>query len=452
MSISPASSQHRDIFDVIVVGAGLSGLHAAYLLQEIGLSTLILEARDRVGGKTLSTDRVDGITVKQEYGAAWINNSTQSQIWKLACELGLAGMVQLSEGKVVAQDIDGNCIEAIKQCLTLRDMVEDITTCTDGPLQSHVERESLDSISFGTYLHRNTKGSKRAQASAKTTSELEEGYCRCEAIKKHGGQYIRVKEGVSSFGERMLQRLVPGTLKLESPVKTIKEISELGLTQVTITAAGGAQSFLAKRVIISIPSPVYRTITFSPPLSPKKRAYVNATRYSSYTKYLIMFKTPFWREKGYCGLAQSFVGPVSVFRDTSADDAEDQQYCLTCFICGSFARSWSALSSSEKRSAVLKQVSVIFAGGRDITVWFEEALESPWMDEEYSGWGCPMPILPPGVLSRCWDAFTATEGALHFIGNETATIWRGYMDGAIRTAERGSAEVIAALKAQKASP
>jgi predicted NAD/FAD-binding protein len=106
-----SSFRERGVWDVIVIGAGVSGLHSAYLLQKAGLSALVLEARDRVGGKILTTDRVKGTSIRQEYGAAWINDSTQDHIWKVAAELGLTPMIQVSEGRVVAQDLDGRCLE-----------------------------------------------------------------------------------------------------------------------------------------------------------------------------------------------------------------------------------------------------------------------------------------------------------------------------------------------------
>lgn len=268
--------------------------------------------------------------------------------------------------------------------------------------------------------------------------------------QKDGGQYIRIREGVSAISERMALRLAPQSLKMEATVKRVEEVAGLGLKQVTILGKDGLQVYLARQVVMSVATPVYRTITFSPPLSSRKAAYVNSTRYSSYTKYQAIFSEPFWRRYGYCGLAQSFVGPASAFRDTSVEEGDSQNYAFTCFIAGSLGRKWAALPAEERKAAMLHQLSQIFANGDDISHLFVAGLESPWMTEEHNGWGCPIPTLPPGVYNECWDSFVAPENGVHFIGNEASSMWRGYLDGAIRTAERGSAEVIATLKKEKA--
>lgn len=100
-----------EVVDVAVIGAGISGLRAASLLQRAGISTVVLEARPRVGGKILTTDREPGTSIRQEYGAAWINDTTQDRIWALVKEFRLTPVISNSEGKVVAQDFSGNCVE-----------------------------------------------------------------------------------------------------------------------------------------------------------------------------------------------------------------------------------------------------------------------------------------------------------------------------------------------------
>lgn len=92
--------------DVVVVGAGFSGLKAAYDVQKAGLSCIVVEARDRVGGKTWSTDST-GSDKFVDRGAAWINDTNQSEVFALVQALGLKTVVQNTTGNVVQQDLDG---------------------------------------------------------------------------------------------------------------------------------------------------------------------------------------------------------------------------------------------------------------------------------------------------------------------------------------------------------
>jgi len=93
--------------DVVVIGAGISGLQAAVDVQKAGLSCVVLEARDRVGGKTLSIDPLgEGKVV--DMGAAWINSTNQSRMYDMAKSFGLQTVVQNTLGDVIQQDVDGS--------------------------------------------------------------------------------------------------------------------------------------------------------------------------------------------------------------------------------------------------------------------------------------------------------------------------------------------------------
>lgn len=93
-------SGKKEEVDVVVIGAGLSGLEAARLVQQTGLSVAVLEARDRVGGKTWSVSAAGG-KGRADVGAAWINDSNQSRIYGMVKRFGL---------EVVKQNTIGDCI------------------------------------------------------------------------------------------------------------------------------------------------------------------------------------------------------------------------------------------------------------------------------------------------------------------------------------------------------
>lgn len=91
------------MFDVLVIGAGLSGLQAAYTAQQSGLSTVVIEARNRVGGKIWSVPLASGRGYA-ELGGAWINDTLQPRVWAYTQQFGLKVVKQRLEGRAVMQE------------------------------------------------------------------------------------------------------------------------------------------------------------------------------------------------------------------------------------------------------------------------------------------------------------------------------------------------------------
>lgn len=284
------------------------------------------------------------------------------------------------------------------------------------------------------------------------------GLLQMRSDRKHGGQYLRVRQGTQLFAHGLAGALPRDVVRLETPVTGITSVgnddddsnsSSSSWMQVT-TATG--EVYTARKVITSVPSPVLKTIAFCPPLPPAKRLLVESATYGYYTKAMLVFRTPFWVRHGFCGLTQSFTGPASIVRDTSSPP--DDKHVLTCFLVGGPGRAWAQLPSDEARTqALLAQLAALFGVDLDTTVraLFVDMVRYEWTGDEWAGWGCPCTSLPPGVLAAVGShALRDPVGNVHFVGTETAAEWKGYMEGAVRSGERGAAEVIAQLKGASA--
>lgn len=316
---------------------------------------------------------------------------------------------------------------------------------------------SLDSLTFEAYLRsRGANAAALATATVWTRAMLGQdprdvsalyflNYCKSgggllqmRSDRKHGGQYLRIRQGTQGFSLGLAASLPEGTVKLSQPVYSIVQNADRSVK----VQAGGAV-YAARKVIITIPSPAIKNISFHPRLPLAKQAFLQSTTYGYYTKAMMEFRSPFWTKAGFCGLAQSFIGPASVVRDSCSP--EDRKYLLTCFMAGDPGRAWAALSTSEREQSLLRQLGKLFSHG-DLESEFIQMTTYEWVNDEYSGWGCPCTSLTPGVLDTLGpDALRESCGNLHFAGTETAGEWKGYMEGAIRSGERAASEVVKAL-------
>ncbi|KAI7555078.1 amine oxidase [Hortaea werneckii] len=264
------------------------------------------------------------------------------------------------------------------------------------------------------------------------------GLLALRSDRKGGGQHLRVRQGTQLFARGLASDLPSGTIMLSTSVKTI---TQSGRQQVSVCV--GDTVFSARKVITTVPSPILQHITFDPPLPPKKLAWSSSTQYGYYTKAMMQFNSPFWIEKGLCGLAQSFIGPASVVRDTSSP--QDDKHILTCFMAGDPGKAWSLLSEENRVQALLKQLEQLF-GVSDLRHSFKKLHSYDWSSDELSGWGCPSVSLAPGVIGSIGaDALRQPWYNMHFAGTETAGEWKGYMEGAVRSGERAASEVVTSL-------
>ncbi len=136
---------------------------------------------------------------------------------------------------------------------------------------------------------------------------------------------------------------------------------------------------------------------------------------------------------------QSFIGPVSVTRDSSVDGKG--VYSLTCFVVGDPAAPWISLSPEERLKRVIAHIKRAFGPIVGDVPEPIDAVHHVWAEDQWSQ-GCPCPVMPPGVLSEFGHALRTKHENVHFVGTETAFEWKGYMEGAVRSGERGAKEVV----------
>lgn len=267
---------------------------------------------------------------------------------------------------------------------------------------------------------------------------------------KDGGQYLRFVKGTQSLSLGLAAQLHPDTLHLSSPVTSITQSvamdSASNRVMTVTTSSKPSKTYKCHRVILSLPTPLHKSITFSPSLPEAKTALSNSNIQGYTNKIILLYSSPWWRaarqDGPLCGLLQSFIGPITVTRDSSVDSA--QQYSLTCFLVGAVGRRLSLVSQTERFAAVVDHVNRVF--GKFVQV--EQPLtvvEYEWTKDEWSG-GCPVPVAPPGVTGKYEEALRKRFGGVHFVGTETGWEWKGYMDGAVRSGKRGAEEVIEALR------
>ncbi|OQU95645.1 hypothetical protein CLAIMM_01827 [Cladophialophora immunda] len=455
--------------DVVVVGAGLSGLQAATDVQATGFSCVVLEAKDRVGGKTFTTTVENG-PGSLDLGAAWINDKTHDRMYALFNKFGCEPIIQRMEGNEVFRMSSKDrsyhtrwpALPAVEE--TQRAMFEELGADMDANCQSVNLHDStanghIEDISLGEYFrskgaHGFALGFWTAWIHDLTGTDPDDiGLVYwLDFVKSAGGiesllsdgpdgaQYMTNRHGNQTVSKCLAANLKPASVYLNCPVNGITQTSTGAIVE---TLPG--RVFRARKVLISVPTPLYRHIRFSPQLPADKQEYVDSVHLGPYCKCVLIYADPWWRAVGFNGSFIDLSGPVVFSRDVSSD--ADGMFAISCLIGGRYANEWSRLPVSRRVRAVKEQLATMVGPEHAPKVYDTiQTIEKAWAKESFiEGVPCPMPA-PGGIWPRLGNALRRPWGSLYFIGTETAIEWKGYMEGAVRAGERGAAEVIRDLQ------
>lgn len=446
--------------DVAIVGAGLAGLTAARDLRAAGASVVVLEARERVGGRLLNEPIGDGVVV--EVGGQWIG-PTQDRIAALAVEMGVETYPTYDEGANVIEwrgrlrRYQGAIprinpvvlLDVLRTQRRLNRMAAQVPL--DRPWKAPKAAE-WDSQTAHTWFRRNLRtraGRELLQlgteavwaAQPEDVSLLHVLFYihsagRLEHLLDTGGgaQQDRFVGGSQLVPIRLAESLGDDTVLLGAPVRRVAH----GDGGVTLDTDGGLE-VRARRAIVALAPTLAGRLVYDPPLPGYRDQLTQRMPLGTVAKCMAMYDEPFWRADGLSGQATSDTGPVKLTFDNSPPDGSPG--ILLGFLEGRQARDLGRLPVEQRRASVLGCFTRLF-GPRAARP--ERYVERLWAEEEFSR-GCYGCHMPTGAWTGYGEALRAPIGPLHWAGAEIAQVWSGYMDGAVGSGESAAREVLAAL-------
>ncbi|MDV6375164.1 flavin monoamine oxidase family protein [Deinococcus arenicola] len=441
--------------DIIVVGAGLAGLTAARRLTQAGRRVRVLEARERVGGRTQTLNLPQtGLSV--DVGGQWVGPN-QPHVMALIHELGLEVYPTHDEGQNIAL-LGGKTLHYRGLIPPLSPLV-----LADYALLSHKfealvrsipleapwtapDAAELDAQTFDTWIGKHarrpqTRALMRLYAGAVFSADpAEMSMLHALTYTAHGGGINghtltrghalqdRVLGGAGGISQRLADDLED--VQLNSPVIRVEQDGQ----GVTLHTPDGTHR--AAHVVFAVPPTLLSGLPFHPPLPARRAQLQQRLPMGAVIKFMAVYERPFWREAGLSGMAISDVGPVTVTFDNSPPQGSPG--VLLGFIEGHAARDLMDVGEDQRWEAALGSLARLFG---DEALTPIETVQRDWTAEPFSG-GCYGALFGPGVWTGYGEALRTPVGRIHWAGAETARVWMNYMDGAVESGERVAAELL----------
>ncbi|MFZ3572218.1 flavin monoamine oxidase family protein [Streptomyces sp. BH097] len=442
--------------DVVVVGAGLSGMAAAYTLATDGLEVTVVEAKDRVGGRTHSDGNAQGGPV--DLGGMFIG-ATHHRSRALGESLGLTAVRARPEGSMsyrvdgeVLRASDGGYPEVVagtdafdRKLAAAYEQFDEVAerVGASGPWRRPEDLE-LDRMTVAAWLDRNVDDPVIRRLMT-TDLNIIVGADTSEMSMLFWAQYVAKCEGM-----RALQVTAQDSLWVGGAQQIAERVADLpGVTVLTdwpvesvvhgpdgVTVASPRGRLTAPAAVIAVPPSAAHRIDFTPPLPHARRQLQARAPMGRETKVQARYARPFWREAGLSGeIFDLELGYLALDVTRPGDE------CATIvgFIGGRDYDRWAALSDDERRTAFLESLtSVLGPEAAEPLAFFE----TDWPSVPHT-MGAPVTVMPPGLLSTTAAALTESVGPLHFAGTEAAPMWTGYMEGAVQAGEAAAHRILA---------
>jgi monoamine oxidase len=443
-------------YDVVVIGAGFAGLTAARELTKNGYSVVVLEGRDRVGGRS-STTTLAGIPV--DLGGTFVG-PTQDAVKALAAELDCPttpthvkgdnlirwrGQVRSYSGTIPKLGWVG-----LLDIGRIRWQFERISRSVpvDKPWTAS-QANKLDSQTLGGWL-RSVRATATAHDLMAIMARVTWGAEPDDVSMLHAVRYVKAAGGLDRMldttGGAQEEVFPAGTqqiakkmaAELGDRVRLNSVVSRIEWSDGAVAVSSSSGTVEARRAILAIP-PAHRLnidIAPAPPIGYQQLA--QRWPQGALSKAYVAYERPFWRAAGHSGEALSDQGPVFITFDCSPGD--EGPGILLGFMD---ARNFDAFPPEKRKALALEGFSALFGDEANHPI---DYLDHSWGAEPFAPGG-PTAAVPPGSWTEFGPLLREPVGPLHWAGTETADKWTGFLDGAVRSGQRAAAEVTAVLKA-----
>ncbi|MEY2462898.1 MAG: monoamine oxidase [Acidimicrobiaceae bacterium] len=442
--------------DVCVIGAGYAGLTAALRLSQAGKSVVVLEARDRIGGRIWTQHLPDGSPVDR--GGGWLGPKHDA-IFGLAREFGVSTYKTWVKGAhlLVAEGRTRRYTGLIPKISPLAIISIALAQAKVNRMAKRVPLEApwtakraaeWDSRTVADFLEhsgiRTTIARDLFEMAVRGlfTGDLNDtsflhllflahshGSLNTLFSIEGGGQENLVDGGAGAIAQQIADGL-GDAVHLSTPVRSITQHAD------HVVVEAGDLAVSARHAVVTVPPALVLDIAFEPALPDDRETLYRKAVAGPETKTLVVYDEPFWRADGFSGQSSEPNSASEVTLDASP--VAGNPGVIASFTFGHVAERVDALEAGERRRMVVDLLTTRF-GTRAASP--SDYIETPWWKEEWTR-GCSMAHLPPGVLTRYGHLLREPFGRVHWAGTETSIVSHGAIDGAVRSGERAATEIL----------